>query len=178
MKINPLVVLPPVIFIAVAVAFWAGMNQKNPNELPSMMVGKQAPPVTLTQLGDSAPFTSATLRDGHVKLVNFWASWCVPCRVEAPMLGKMAAEGVKIYGVNYKDKPADALKFLGDAGDPYAAMGADRAGQMGIEWGIYGVPETFVIDGKGKVILRFPGPITADVLAKTIEPAMKKAAAD
>ncbi|MDE3081681.1 MAG: DsbE family thiol:disulfide interchange protein [Paracoccaceae bacterium] len=171
-------ILPPAVFIAVAVAFWAGMNQKNPDQLPSMMVGKEAPPVTLTQLGDTAPFTNAALRDGHVKLVNFWASWCVPCRVEAPMLGKMAAAGVKILGVNYKDKPADALKFLADAGDPFAAMGADPAGQMGIEWGIYGVPETFVIDGKGKVLLRFPGPITADVLASTIEPALKKAAAD
>lgn len=178
MKVKPLVILPPLLFVALAAMFWIGMNRQNPDELPSMIVGKGAPAVVLTQLGDSAPFTDATLRDGKVKIVNFWASWCEPCRAEAGTLAKMAAGGLPIYGVNYKDKPAAALGFLADAGDPFTAMGADAAGQMAINWGVYGVPESYVIDGKGKVLLRFPGPITNDVLKSTIEPALAKAAAD
>jgi cytochrome c biogenesis protein CcmG, thiol:disulfide interchange protein DsbE len=177
-KVKPLVILPPVLFVALAALFWWGMNRQNPDELPSMMVGRQAPAVQLTQLGDAAPFSDATLADGKVKIVNFWASWCQPCRSEAPNLGKMAAEGIPIYGVNYKDKPKDALGFLAEYGDPFTSMGADVHGQMAINWGVYGVPESFVIDGMGKVILRFPGPITEDVLKSTIRPALAKAAAD
>lgn len=178
MTFRPLVFLPPVAFAALAAMFWLGMRQQDPDALPSMLVGKPAPQVALTPLGDGAPFTDATLRDGRVKIVNFWASWCEPCRAEAANLGAMAARGVTIYGVNYKDKPADALKFLAGVGDPYAAIGADAAGQMAINWGVYGVPETFVIDGKGKVILRLPGPIVGDVLATTVQPALDRAAKD
>ncbi len=94
------------------------------------------------------------------------------------MLDRMAAEGIAIYGVNYKDKRADALGFLAQVGDPFAAMGADQAGQMALNWGVYGVPETYVIDGKGKVLLRFPGPIVGDTLDRLIRPALAKAAAD
>jgi cytochrome c biogenesis protein CcmG/thiol:disulfide interchange protein DsbE len=90
----------------------------------------------------------------------------------------MAAAGVPIYGVNYKDKPKDALKFLADVGDPYKAMGADAQGQMALNWGVYGVPESFVIDRHGRVVLRFPGPITEDILKSTIRPALQKAATD
>ena len=178
MKVKPLVILPPVLFAALAATFWIGMNRHNPDDLPSMIVGQQAPAVVLTALGDGAPFTDATLRDGRVKIVNFWASWCEPCRAEAATLGRMAAGGLPIYGVNYKDKPAAALGFLADAGDPFSAMGADVAGQMAINWGVYGVPESYVIDGKGKVLLRLPGPITNDVLNSAIKPALAKAAAD
>ncbi len=178
MKMRPLAFLPPVAFAALAATFWLGMRQQDPDALPSMLVGKEAPQVALTPLGDGAPFTDATLRDGKVKIVNFWASWCEPCRAEAANLGAMAAKGVTIYGVNYKDKPDDALKFLAGVGDPYAAIGADPAGQMAINWGVYGVPETFVIDGKGKVVLRLPGPIVGDVLATTVQPALDRAAQD
>lgn len=178
MRIKPLMILPPLLFAGLALLFWSGMRQENPDELPSMMVGREAPAVRLAQLGDAAPFSDANLRDGRVKIVNFWASWCVPCRAEASDLAKMAAEGITIYGVNYKDKPQAALDFLAGVGDPFKAMGADPAGRMGIDWGIYGVPESFVIDGKGKVILRFPGPIVGDVLERTIRPALAKAAAD
>ncbi len=176
-RLSPLMLIPPAVFAGLAVVFWLGMNRQNPDALPSAIIGKEAPPVQLTQLGDGAPFVDATLRDGKVKLVNYWASWCVPCRVEAPMLGKMAAEGIPIYGVNYKDRREAALKFLAELGNPFAAMGADRQGQMAINWGVYGVPETFVIDGRGRVVLRFPGPITQDVLDKTIRPAIARAAA-
>ncbi len=110
-----------------------------------------------------------------MKLVNYWASWCAPCRVEHPTLEELAAEGVPIYGINYKDDPAKALAFLAELGNPYVAMGADASGRTALDWGVYGVPETFVIDGDGTVILRFAGPITGSVLEKTIRPALAAA---
>lgn len=177
-KISPLMLIPPVVFVGIAVMFYIGMQRADPRALPSQLIGKEAPPVVLTQLGDSPPFTNATLRNGHAKLVNYWASWCAPCRAEAPMLDKIAASGVPIYGINYKDKKADALSFLAEYGSPFTAIGADRQGQMALNWGVYGVPETYVIDGKGKVLLRFPGPITQQIWTKTIKPALEKAAAD
>lgn len=177
-RFSPLVLLPPAIFAGLAAMFVWGMNREDPDALPSAFQGKQAPAVALTPLGDLPTFTDADLRDGKVKLVNFWASWCAPCRVEHPNLEKMAAEGVTILGVNYKDKPEAAAGFLADLGNPYVAIGADESGRMGIDWGIYGVPETFVIDGQGNVVLRFPGPITERVLESDIRPAMEKAAAE
>ena len=126
-------------------------------------------------LGDGPAVTDADLRKPGVKLLNFWASWCEPCRAEHPVLSALQAEGVVIYGINYKDKPQDALKFLGDMGNPYTALGAD-AGPMALDWGVYGVPETYVIDGKGVVVLRLAGPITADNLESMVRPAMAKAA--
>lgn len=175
-KVSPLVVLPPVIMAGLFALFWFGMNRQDPDALPSALVGRDVPAVKLTQLGDDPPFTDADLRDGRPKLVNYWASWCAPCRAEAPTLDKMAAEGVLIYGVNYKDKHDDALKFLAETGSPYARVGADESGRMAINWGLYGVPETFVIDGKGRVVLRFPGPIDERVMRETILPALKQAA--
>ena len=175
-KISPLMVLPPLLFAAIAAVFLWGMGRENPEALPSMLEGRQAAPVVLDQLGGTVPFTDADLRDGRVKIVNFWASWCGPCRAEHPTLGKLQAEGVTILGVNYKDKPEAALRFLSELGNPYQAIGADGSGRMGIDWGLYGVPESFVIDGSGTVILRFPGPITERVLERDIRPALAKAA--
>mgnify|MGYP003132959495 FL=1 len=174
-KLSPLMILPPVIFAGLAVLFYVGMLRENPDELPSALEGKSAPAVQVTQLGDKKLFNDSDLRDGEVKLVNYWASWCAPCRVEHPNLAELAAQGVTIYGVNYKDKPAKALKFLNDLGDPYTAIGTDSGGRMALDWGVYGVPETYVIDGKGKIILRFAGPITDRVMQNQILPAIEKA---
>jgi len=168
-------ILPPVIFAGLAVLFYVGMQRENPDELPSALEGKTAPAVQVTPLGEKKPFSDSDLRDGGVKLVNYWASWCAPCRVEHPNLEQLADQGVTIYGVNYKDKPANALKFLNDLGDPYAAIGADENGRMALDWGVYGVPETYVIDGQGQIILRFAGPITDRVLQNQILPAIEKA---
>jgi cytochrome c biogenesis protein CcmG/thiol:disulfide interchange protein DsbE len=110
-----------------------------------------------------------------VKLVNFWASWCEPCRAEHPILEALQKEGVVIYGVNYKDTPEAAAKFLAEMGNPYTKIGAD-SGPMALDWGVYGVPETYVIDGKGVVVLRVAGPITAGNLDTMLRPALKKAA--
>ena len=174
--VKPLVLLPPVAFAGLALAFWVGMHNGD-QALPSTMEGRPAPMVDVVALGDHPIVTQADLKAPGIKLVNFWASWCQPCRVEHPILERLAAEGVVINGINYKDKPADAAKLLDDLGNPFARIGAD-AGGMALNWGVYGVPETYVIDGNGIVVLRFAGPITEDVLERTIRPAMAKAAAD
>ena len=175
-RISPLVALPVALFAGLAVLFYWGMSRKDPEALPSMFIGKPAGAVELTPLGDLKPFTEADLKDGKVKIVNFWASWCAPCRAEHPSLKALAAEGVTIYGVNYKDRPDDALAFLAELGSPYTLTGADPTGRMGIDWGTYGVPESFVIDGQGRVVMRYAGPITEPTIASDIRPALAKAA--
>ena len=147
------------------------------NALPSTLTGHQAPAVVVAQLADLPVFSDADLKDGKVKLVNFWASWCAPCRVEHPNLQVLADEGVTIYGINYKDDAAKGAAFLRELGDPYAALGRDEPGRMGMDWGVYGIPETFVIAGDGTIVLRFAGPVTKRVIAETLRPAMERAAA-
>lgn len=175
-RISPLMIAPPAIFAAFAVLAGIGMFREDKDALPSAREGQPAPPVVLTELPGKTPFTDADLRDGEVKLVNYWASWCAPCRVEHPHLETLADEGLRIYGINYKDDPANALGFLEELGDPYTAIGADVSGRMALDWGVYGVPETYVIDGDGTIILRFAGPVTARVMEKTLRPALEKAA--
>ena len=170
-----LLLLPPLLFAGLAVLFVTGMNRSDPDALPSMAEGRLAPPVTLAPFAGAAGFDDAALRAPGMKLVNFWASWCAPCRAEHAMLRALADEGIAIYGVNYKDRPEDAKAYLADLGSPYRALGAD-AGRMALDWGVYGVPETYVIDGAGKVVLRFAGPITRQELDRTLRPAMGVAA--
>jgi cytochrome c biogenesis protein CcmG/thiol:disulfide interchange protein DsbE len=168
-------IAPPLIFLGLAALFYVGLQRDDPNALPSALEGQAAPVVQTEPLGDLAQLTDAQLRNGDVKLLNFWASWCAPCRVEHPSLMKLAEEGIPIYGVNYKDNPANALGFLDELGDPYAAVGADVQGRMALDWGVYGVPETYVIDAEGRVLLRFPGPVTQRVLTETIRPVLDAA---
>ncbi|MBE0452195.1 MAG: DsbE family thiol:disulfide interchange protein [Roseovarius sp.] len=166
---------PVLVFAAFAALALVGLKRENPNELPSALAGRTAPAVQVTPLGSGPVFGDDDLRAEGVKLVNYWASWCAPCRVEHPNLEQLAREGITIYGVNYKDKPGNALGFLAELGNPYAAMGADESGRMALDWGLYGVPETFVIDGQGNIVLRFAGPITERVLENTIRPAIEAA---
>ncbi len=176
-RIAPLMAAPLVVALGLGGLFIWGMGRKDAERLPSMLEGHPAAAVVVTPLGDQPVLTQAVLADGKVKIVNFWASWCAPCRAEHPTLMRLGAEGLPIYGVNYKDQPQAALGFLADLGNPFLAMGADISGRMGIDWGLYGVPESFVIDGKGRVILRFPGPLTERALKTDIRPALEKAAA-
>ena len=176
MKFKPLMALPPLVFVALAALFYFGNLREGRDELPSAREGRPAPPVVLTELEGKSLFDDATLRDGEVKLVNYWASWCAPCRAEHPLLEDLAQE-VPVYGVNYRDDPGRALDFLDELGDPFAAIGADANGRMALDWGLYGVPETYVIAGDGTVMLRFAGPITRDVVANRIRPAIEAAAA-
>ncbi len=175
-RIRVFMLLPPLIFAAIAALFFFGNIREDRDALPSAREGQPAPSVMLTQLEGKTLFDDATLRDGEVKLVNFWASWCAPCRAEHPLLEELSQE-VPVYGVNYRDQPDRALDFLDELGDPFAAIGADASGRMGLDWGLYGVPETYVLAGDGTVILRFAGPITRDIVASRIRPAMERAAA-
>jgi len=126
-------------------------------------------------VGGTPRHAAAQLAQELTRLTSPWASWCAPCRVEHPKLETLADEGIPIYGVNYKDKPGNALGFLDELGDPYAAIGADAKGRMALDWGLYGVPETYVIDGSGEIVLRFAGPITDQILENTIRPAIREA---
>ncbi|WP_136684565.1 DsbE family thiol:disulfide interchange protein [Falsirhodobacter xinxiangensis] len=170
---KPLLFLPPVLFAGLAAAFYVGMMRTDPDGLPTALAG-QAPSIALSALGDAPAPTNADLRGG-VKLVNFWASWCAPCRAEHPMLEQLAAEGVEIVGINYKDQPDNALGFLAELGDPFAIKGADATGRTGLDWGLYGVPETFVLDADGRIVTRLAGPITARNLEDMIRPALEQA---
>lgn len=166
-------ILPPLLFAGLALVFWLGMQRENPDMLPSTAEGKLAPPLTLTDAG----FSDADLKKPGVKLVNFWASWCGPCRAEHPVLMDLQAKGVPIYGVNYKDDPTNAAAFLAELGNPFNATGADN-GRTALDWGLYGVPETFVLDGEGKVILRFAGPLVGSDYEQRFLPALQKAMAE
>ncbi|CUH47851.1 DsbE family thiol:disulfide interchange protein [Ruegeria atlantica] len=174
-KISPLMIAPPLIFGAFAVLAGIGMFRDDPDALPSAREGQPAPPVVLTEFPGKTLFDDDTLRDGEVKLVNYWASWCAPCRAEHPNLEALSEEGISVYGINYKDQLANAEGFLTELGDPYEAIGRDEQGRMALDWGLYGVPETYVIDGEGTIILRFAGPITQRVIESRIRPALEKA---
>ena len=177
-RVSPLMIAPPVIFAGLAALFFAGMLREDPDALPFTRIGEPAPALSLAPFGEGPPLTDEALRSGEPVLVNYWASWCAPCRVEHPHLTALAAEGVPIHGINFKDDPAKAQGFLDELGNPYTLMGADPEGRTALEWGVYGVPETYVLDGAGRVVLRFAGPVTSEVLEKRIRPALSEAAGD
>lgn len=169
-------IVPALGAASVMAVFLLGLGRENPNDLPSTRIDKPAPAFELPPLYDGAPgFSTADLKAPGVKLVNIWASWCVPCRAEHPMLEALADRGVTIHGINYKDEPEKARAFLDELGNPYALIGADRKGRAGIEWGAYGVPETFVIDGEGRVVYKHIGPIQGSDLETKILPAIEAA---
>lgn len=176
-KFSPLMIAPPLIFSGFVMLAAVGMFREDPDSLPSAREGQPAPPVVMTEFAGETGFDDATLRDGEVKLVNYWASWCAPCRAEHPSLEALSQQGIPVYGVNYKDSPANAQAFLDELGDPYAGIGTDAQGRMALDWGVYGVPETYVIAGDGTIVLRFAGPITSRVIESTINPALEKARA-
>ncbi|MGR3466151.1 DsbE family thiol:disulfide interchange protein [Limimaricola sp.] len=173
-RISPLVILPPAIFAAMAGLFAAGMLRDNPDELPSALIGREAPLTETGTLPGKTPFDPAMLNDGEVKIVNFWASWCAPCRVEHPNLTALAEDGLPLYGINYKDDPEKAVAFLEELGDPYDAIGTDD-GRVARDWGVYGVPETFVVDGEGRIVERMAGPVTQRAIQGRLNPALEKA---
>lgn len=171
-----LMAVPPLVFLVFATVAYVGLRRDNPEELPSALLGHEAPGLDrLSALRDDPAPTNADLTAPGVKLVNFWASWCAPCRVEHPLIKALGESGVEVIGINYKDDPAAALGFLKEMGDPYAKVGADTSGRTALDWGIYGVPETFVIGPDGKVVLRFPGPLDPQTIETRIKPAIAAA---
>jgi cytochrome c biogenesis protein CcmG/thiol:disulfide interchange protein DsbE len=162
--------LPLLVFAVVAVAFYLGFEH-DPHELPSVLIDKPVPVFDLPPLpGRKAGLSNRDLT-GDVQLVNVFASWCVPCRQEHPVVARLVREhGVVVRAINQKDKPDDALAWLARLGDPYASIGADADGRVSIEWGVYGVPETFVVDRQGRIRHRHVGPLTPEVVEGTILP--------
>lgn len=157
-KIAPLMLLPPLIFAALAGTFLWGMNRDDPGNVPSAMIGRQAPSIPDGTLPGTTQLTDDMLREPGVKLVNFWASWCPPCRLEHPTLMELS-EQMPVYGVDLRDIERNALEFLEQDGDPYAALAVDPRGRTAIDWGVTAPPETFIINGEGEVLYRFAGPL-------------------
>lgn len=168
--------VPVVIFLGLSWLLYIGLFQGPPSELPSPLVGKTAPDIALPALDAEAQnFTRGELGQGKPVIVNFWASWCAPCRIEHSTLQALAArKGITLYGVDYKDDPKNARSFLSELGNPFSKIDQDREGRVSIDWGVTGVPETFVIDGKGVIRVHYAGPLNDAVLERLILPALGK----
>ena len=176
------VLIPLALFAALAALFLYRLGAGDPSRIPSALIGRPVPETTLPAIEgltrDNAPVPGITPADlkGGVTLVNVWASWCVPCHDEAPLLMKMAEDKrYRIVGINQKDNPDNARRFLGRYGNPNAAVGADSNGRASIDWGVYGVPETFVVGKDGRIAYKLVGPITPDNIETTLKPAIAKA---
>lgn len=169
---------PLAIFLIAAVIFiWRLNAPEDPHVIPSVLIGKPAPKFALPPLEGRGTegLSDADLAKGQVTLVNAWASWCTPCRGENSVLLSLKQRGITIYGLVYKDKPAPARAFLSELGDPFDRLGFDADGRVGIDWGLTGVPETYVVDGKGTIILKHVGPLDEAVVETQILPAIRTA---
>lgn len=173
--------LPFLLFAVLAGLFWYALFGGDPSRLPSALIGKPVPEFSLPPiedlLADGAPvpgFSSLDLAQGQPTVVNVFASWCAECQIEHPLLMTLSKEpGVRLYGIDYKDDAASARRFLGRYGNPYARVGADRSGRTAIDFGVYGVPETYVVTGDGKIAYRHVGPLTAAAIKDKILPLLK-----
>ncbi|HEX2447868.1 MAG TPA: DsbE family thiol:disulfide interchange protein [Methyloceanibacter sp.] len=173
--------LPLLVFAVLAGLFWYALHAGDPSLLPSPLIGKKVPDFALpgieglTEEGKDVPgFASTDLAQGEPTIVNVFASWCVECQVEHPLLLALSKEpGVRLYGIDYKDDPASARRFLGRYGNPYAKVGADTSGRTAIDFGVYGVPETYVVTGDGKIAYRHVGPLTEAAITNKIRPLLK-----
>jgi cytochrome c biogenesis protein CcmG/thiol:disulfide interchange protein DsbE len=165
--------LPVIMFLALAGYFALALRPDyDPHELRSALLDKEAPQFSLAGL--NGPGVARDALKGGPVLINFFASWCVPCRVEHPLLMRLAErDHVPLYGIDYKDQPEDATKLLTQFGDPYRSVGLDRDGRVGLDFGVYGVPETYVIDSTGHIRKRFVGPLTAQQVEKELLPLLK-----
>lgn len=177
-----LVALPLIVFLALAALFLYRLGAGDPSRIPSALIGREAPrgdlPPVLGLVADGKPVPGLNSADfqGNVTLVNVWASWCVPCHDEVPQLEQLAKDKrIRLVGINYKDQPDNARRFIGRYGNPFAAVGADPNGRAAIEWGVYGVPETFIVGRDGRIAYKLVGPITEQNLKTAVMPAIEKA---
>jgi len=177
-----IVLVPLVLFVAIVLLFVIRLFAGDPSRIPSELIGHRAPQTTLPPVaglerdGKPIPGIEPASFKGAVTLVNVWASWCVPCHDEAPLLVQLAQDPrLRVIGMNYKDEPENARRFLGRYGNPFSAAGADPNGRAAIEWGVYGVPETFIVGRDGRIAYKLVGPITPENLDATIKPEIEKA---
>jgi cytochrome c biogenesis protein CcmG, thiol:disulfide interchange protein DsbE len=179
-----LMTLPLAGFVALAVMFWYGLHDGDPSRIPSALIGRPAPQTALPALeglvndGTQVPGLDPAMFKGKVSVVNVWASWCVPCHDEAPLLTQLRQDKrLQLVGINYKDAPDNARRFLGRYGNPFGIVGVDGNGRAAIEWGVYGVPETFIVGRAGTIVYKLVGPVTPEnfdvVLKAEIEKALK-----
>ena len=177
-----LLVLPLLVFLALAALLFFRLGTGDPERIPSALIGHMAPATVLPPVaglerdGKQLPGLDSTTFKGQVTLVDVWASWCIPCHDEVPFLERLGQERqIRLVGLNYKDDPANARRFLGRYGNPFAAAGADQNGRAAIEWGVYGVPETFLVGRDGRIAYKLVGPITADNFDAVLKPQIEKA---
>lgn len=179
-----LVLLPLAAFLALAALFFFRLGSGDPSRIPSALIGRPAPLTALPPLpgltrdGQPVPGVTNATFDGAVSLVNVWASWCVPCHDEAPLLDELAKDKrIQLVGINYKDSAENARRFLNRYGNPFVATGQDASGRASIDWGVYGVPETFLVGRDGRIAYKLVGPITPDNLKRALMPEIEKALA-
>jgi cytochrome c biogenesis protein CcmG/thiol:disulfide interchange protein DsbE len=179
-----LVLLPLAVFMGLAALFFIRLGAGDASRVPSALIGRDAPATDLPPVaglerdGKPVPGLAAGDFKGAVTVLNVWASWCVPCHDEAPLLVQLARDSrVRVVGINYKDQADNARRFLGRYGNPFAASGADVSGRAAIEWGVYGVPETFIIGRDGKIAYKLVGPVTPENIERIIKPEIEKALA-
>jgi cytochrome c biogenesis protein CcmG, thiol:disulfide interchange protein DsbE len=181
---NLLILLPLVVFLALAGLFLYRLGSGDPSLLPSALIGRPVPQTELPPLagverdGKPVPGLDSATFAGRVTLLNVWASWCVPCHDEVPFLAALGKDSrIQLVSINYKDTPDNARRFLNRYGNPFAATGRDDNGRASIDWGVYGVPETYLIGRDGRVVYKLVGPITAENVQAKLEPEIKKALA-
>jgi len=179
-----IVLAPLAIFLGLVVLFLFRLNSGDPSIIPSALIGHLVPQTPLPPIagldrdGVPVPGLDPANFKGTVTVVNVWASWCVPCHDEAPLLMQLSQDSrLRLIGINYKDQPDNARRFLGRYGDPFMAAGADESGRAAIEWGVYGVPETFVVGRDARIAYKLVGPITADNFDSVLKPQIEKAIA-
>lgn len=176
-RVSPLVFVPPIIFAALVAAFFVGMQRSNPEELPSTLIGQKAPPVTEVALDGFSGLNGSDLTEGQLTLVNFWASWCPPCRAEHPTLHDLANQGYRIVGVNFSDQKSAATQYLNTEGNPFAAVPFDPKGRTRFDWGVAAPPETFIVAADGTVLFKFIGPLVGSDYEQRFLPELEKASA-
>lgn len=177
-----LMALPLIAFLGLAALFWLRLGDGDPSKIPSALIGHPAPQTSLPPLsgllsdGAQVEGLDPAIFRGKVSVVNVWASWCVPCHDEAPLLTELAKDKrLQIVGINYKDTPDNARRFLGRYGNPFGFVGVDGNGRAAIEWGVYGVPETFIVGREGTIVYKLVGPITPDNLETVVKAEIDKA---
>jgi cytochrome c biogenesis protein CcmG/thiol:disulfide interchange protein DsbE len=177
-----LMVLPLIGFVALAALFWFGLREGDPSRIPSALIGQPAPQTILPALeglvadGRPVPGLDPNVFKGKVSLVNVWASWCVPCHDEAPLLSQLGQDKrLQLVGINYKDAPDNARRFLGRYGNPFGIVGVDGNGRAAIEWGVYGVPETFIVGRDGRIAYKLVGPVTPENIDTVLKTEIDKA---